>query len=123
MARLDTALNAGLDAGLKVNDIKKVLTGLYAYVGFPRSLNALNQFISVLDSRQVRGIKDEAGEDTALMLGGGASLELGTATQTQLSGAQVKGGVMEFAPAVDYYLKAHLFGDIFRTRQHSGILP
>lgn len=113
MARLDTALNAGLDAGLKVNDIKEVLTGLYAYVGFPRSLNALNQFMSVLDSRQVRGIKDEAGEDTALMPDGGASLELGTATQTRLSGAPVKGGVMEFAPAVDYYLKAHLFGDIF----------
>ena len=33
--------------------------------------------------------------------------------QTKLSGAPVKGALFEFAPAIDEYLKTHLFGDIF----------
>ena len=40
MANLKTALNKGLDEGLSINEIKEVLTQLYAYCGFPRSLNA-----------------------------------------------------------------------------------
>ena len=39
---LTTALTAGLDAGLSVNEIKEVLVQLYAYCGFPRSMGALN---------------------------------------------------------------------------------
>jgi alkylhydroperoxidase/carboxymuconolactone decarboxylase family protein YurZ len=42
MDRLKPALNQGLDAGLTVNEIKEVLVHLYAYTGFPRSLNALS---------------------------------------------------------------------------------
>jgi alkylhydroperoxidase/carboxymuconolactone decarboxylase family protein YurZ len=38
---------------------------------------------------------------------------LGTANQTKLSGAPVKGPLFDFAPAIDEYLKTHLFGDIF----------
>ena len=40
-------------------------------------------------------------------------MEFGTQVQTQLSGAEVKGAVYSFAPAIDRYLKTHLFGDIF----------
>jgi alkylhydroperoxidase/carboxymuconolactone decarboxylase family protein YurZ len=40
-------------------------------------------------------------------------LALGTANQTKLSGAPVKGPLFDFAPAIDEYLKSHLFGDIF----------
>jgi 4-carboxymuconolactone decarboxylase len=58
MKDLATALNGGLDAGLSVNEIKEVLVQLYAYAGFPRSLNALNAFMSVLKTREARGIKD-----------------------------------------------------------------
>ena len=41
MKNLSTALNKGLDNGLTVNEIKEVLTHLYAYTGFPRSLNGM----------------------------------------------------------------------------------
>jgi 4-carboxymuconolactone decarboxylase len=44
--KLKTALNEGLDAGLTVNEIKEVLVQLYACAGFPRSLNAINTWIS-----------------------------------------------------------------------------
>jgi len=37
--KLKTALNEGLNAGLSVNEIKEILVQLYAYAGFPRSLN------------------------------------------------------------------------------------
>src|SRR6187399_2152962 len=41
MEKLTVALNEGLDAGLAVGEIKEALVQLYAYAGFPRSLNAL----------------------------------------------------------------------------------
>ena len=38
---LEQAIHNGLDAGLTVNQIKEAFSHLYAYTGFPRSLNAL----------------------------------------------------------------------------------
>lgn len=39
--QLKVALARGLDAGLSISECKEVLVQLYAYAGFPRSLNAL----------------------------------------------------------------------------------
>ena len=36
LERLKPALNAGLDAGLTINEIQEVILHLYAYAGFPR---------------------------------------------------------------------------------------
>jgi len=109
MPNLKLALAAGLDAGLTVNEIKEVLTQLYAYCGFPRSLNALGTFMALVNER---GGKDAVGKLPG-PLPAGKSLDFGTANQTKLVGAPVKGALMEFAPAIDEFLKAHLFGDIF----------
>ena len=49
---LKTQLNAGLDAGLTINEIKEVLVQLYAYCGFPRSLNGINTFMSVVEEKK-----------------------------------------------------------------------
>ena len=59
--RLKPALNAGLDAGLTVNEIKEILVQMYAYAGFPRSLNGLNTFAGVLQERKAKGMADETG--------------------------------------------------------------
>lgn len=109
LPNLKLALAAGLDAGLTVNEIKEVLTQLYAYCGFPRSLNALGAFMSLVNER---GGKDEVGSLPG-PLPAGDSLDFGTANQTRLTGAPVKGALFDFAPAIDEFLKAHLFGDIF----------
>ena len=112
MTALNDALNNGLDSGLTVNETKEILTQLYAYCGFPRSLNALNCLMNVINERQARGIKDEQGilpsprRETP-------SIVTGTENQTRLCGAPVSGALFDFAPAIDEYLKAHLFGDIF----------
>ena len=107
---LKAAINAGLDAGLTVNQIKEALSQLYAYTGFPRSLNALGALQGVLEERGKQGIKDEEGRDASPMADGYDALRQGTEVQTRLSGRPFN---YTFAPATDYYLKAHLFGDIF----------
>lgn len=114
IAGLNTALNHGLDAGLTVSEAKEVLVQLYAYAGFPRSLNALSELMKVLDARKQRGIGDAPGTDPSRAIPTGeALLRAGAANQTKLSGAPVKGPLFDFAPAIDEYLKTHLFGDIF----------
>lgn len=114
IARLSTALGQGLDAGLTVSEVREVLVQLYAYAGFPRSLNALGEFMKVLEARRQRGIQDAPGCAPGRPIPqGDALLAAGTANQTRLSGAPVKGPLFDFAPAIDTYLKTHLFGDIF----------
>ena len=61
--QLQPALNAALDSGLTINEIREVLVHSYAYCGFPRSLRGLQTFISVLDKRKSRGIADAPGQD------------------------------------------------------------
>jgi quercetin dioxygenase-like cupin family protein/alkylhydroperoxidase/carboxymuconolactone decarboxylase family protein YurZ len=113
MTHLQKALNDGLDAGLTVNEIKEVLVQLYAYAGFPRSLNALNNLISVLKGRTDRGINDPLGKEPSPLPIDKSKLQFGTEMQTKLVGQPVKGEVFEFAPAIDQFLKEHLFGNIF----------
>lgn len=114
MARLDESLNEGLEAGLSVSEVREMLVQLYAYAGFPRSLNALGQLMKVLDARRQRGIEDASGREPGRTIPTGeALLAAGGANQTRLSGAPVKGPLFDFAPAIDRFLKTHLFGDIF----------
>nr|WP_315218265.1 carboxymuconolactone decarboxylase family protein [uncultured Duganella sp.] len=113
IGRLKGALEHGLDAGLTVSECKEVLVQLYAYAGFPRSLNALTGLMQVLEERKRRGVVDAPGSDPAPALAGEALLASGTANQTKLVGGPVKGPVFEFAPAIDQFLKTHLFGNIF----------
>jgi alkylhydroperoxidase/carboxymuconolactone decarboxylase family protein YurZ len=52
MDRLKTALEEGLEAGLATNEIKEIFAHLYAYVGFPRSLNAQTLFMNMIEIRK-----------------------------------------------------------------------
>jgi len=113
MEKLKTALNDGLDAGLTVNEIKEVLVQMYAYCGFPRSLNSINTFMDVLEERKQNGIKDKLGKESNPIPADKSSIELGTEIQTKLIGAPATGKYITFAPAIDAFLKGHLFGDIF----------
>ncbi|HEX6431422.1 MAG TPA: carboxymuconolactone decarboxylase family protein [Niastella sp.] len=110
---LRKALSDGLDAGLHINEIKEMLVQLYAYTGFPRSLNALNTFMAVCKERKQKEINDVLGKAPNPVPTNRSKLELGTELQTKLIGTPVKGEVYEFAPAIDQFLKEHLFWDIF----------
>ncbi|WP_411185716.1 carboxymuconolactone decarboxylase family protein [Photobacterium rosenbergii] len=110
---LKMSFTKGLEDGLTVNEIKEILVQLYAYAGFPRSLNGLAAFMEVMNEREANGIKDTVGKSSSPLPTDKTSLEFGTANQTKLIGAPVSGALFDFSPQVDEYLKAHLFGDIF----------
>ena len=113
LSKLRIALNNGLDSSLTINEIKEIIIQLYAYSGFPRSLNALTTFMEVVKEREAKGIYDELGKDANSLPADKSNIELGTEIQTKLVGSPVSGKLYEFAPAIDKFLKGHLFGDIF----------
>ena len=113
LEKLSVALHNGLNKGLTINEIKEVITQMYAYAGFPRSLNGIAKLMQVLNAREQQGIVDELGKEATPLPTNKTSLALGTDIQTYLVGMPVSGAVMDFVPVIDYFLKAHLFGDIF----------
>lgn len=110
LARLSNAIDNGLNDGLTVSEIKEALSQLYAYTGFPRSLNGLSTLQQVVEAQKKRGIIDREGKDADPLPADYDALKDGTRVQTRLSG---RAFVYDFAPTTDYCLKAHLFGDIF----------
>jgi 4-carboxymuconolactone decarboxylase len=114
--KLKTALQEGLAAGLTVNEIKEILVHLYAYAGFPRSLNGINTFMAVMDERQAKGIKDEIGKEASPLPADMNKDEYGARVRARLAGWDTipeAGGYQLFAPIIDTFLKEHLFADIF----------
>ena len=110
LVALESAIHGGLEAELTVSQIKEALSQLYAYTGFPRSLNALGVLQNVVESRKSKDKRVIMGEDASPLSDDYDALKEGTRVQTQLTGKPFD---YTFAPATDYYLKAHLFGDIF----------
>lgn len=116
MEGLETALNEGLDAGLSINEVKEILIQMYAYAGFPRSLNAINTFVRVSDARARAGLRDPEGPAPQPLSGGADRYGIGKANQAQLFGIREdtpKARYEEFTPAIEVFLKEHLFADIF----------
>ena len=114
--KLETALQDGLEAGLTVNEIKEILVHLYAYTGFPRSLNGINTFMAVLDERQAEGIEDEPGKEASPLPTDMNKDEYGARVRAKLGGWETippPGGYQLFTPIIDTFLKEHLFADIF----------
>ncbi len=117
LEQLKTALNAALDAKLTVNEIKETLAHLYAYCGFPRSIQGLNTLMAVLETRKTQGITDEMGRAASPIPDDLSKYERGKKALEALTGQpQVtppKSGYGAFSPEMDVFLKEHLFADIF----------
>ena len=113
LEELKKSINSGLNKGVTLNETKEIMVHLYAYCGFPRSLNALSVLSSTVAEREKNNIKTETGKESTPVPENRNSLEYGTQVQTKIVGMEVKGGIYDFAPMADKYLKAHLFGDIF----------
>ena len=89
LKNLEPAINAGLDDGLTVNQVKEALSQLYAYTGFPRSLNALGVLQQVVASREQQGKATVTGPDAAPLPSDYDALKQGTEVQTRLSGGNL----------------------------------
>jgi 4-carboxymuconolactone decarboxylase len=117
LAQLKRALNEGLNGGLTINQTREELVQLYAYCGFPRSLNGITTFMSLLEERKSKGIQDTEGQVPAAVTGDNKSkYEMGRKTLETLTGKPQNGpltGANDFAPGIDAFLKEHLFADIF----------
>ena len=96
---------------VSLDEYKEVFVQLYAYCGFPRSLNALGCLMELAKQKnsEVSGAEELDSAESVSK----ESLSIGTKNQTKLIGQKVEGEIFNFAPAIDEFLKAHLFGDIF----------
>ncbi|MBS1644658.1 MAG: carboxymuconolactone decarboxylase family protein [Bacteroidetes bacterium] len=115
---LKIQLNTALDVGVTINEIKEALVQLYAYVGFPRSLNALNMYKTVLDERKGKGRSDVEGKTIFVENKVADKYEQGRKVIEELTGnpqAKPAPGFGEFSPRIDTFLKEHLFADIFAS--------
>lgn len=113
LPKLSLAITKGLEAGLTVNEIKEIQMQLYAYAGFPRSINGVSTLMNIIKERQSKNIHDEIGKEASPIPDNTNMLALGTKIQTQLVGKIVEGPLFDFAPTLNDFLRSHLFGDIF----------
>jgi 4-carboxymuconolactone decarboxylase len=120
LLKLKQALNTGVDAGLTINECKEVLVHLYAYCGFPRSIQGLNTLMATLDDRKAKGIKDNIGREATPLPNDTNKYEIGWKNLAKLGGRQTDGPVEKptngygaFSPEIDRFLKEHLFADLF----------
>lgn len=116
LERLHQAIYDGLQAGLTIYEIKEVLVHLYAYCGFPRSIQGLNTLMSVLEARKNQGIADKTGQEASPINDTLSKYERGKKVLEVLTGqvqTTPKTGYGAFSPEIDVFLKEHLFADIF----------
>jgi 4-carboxymuconolactone decarboxylase len=116
LARLREALPAALASGMTINEIKEVMVQMYAYAGFPRTLNALQAFAEVLEERRAKGLLDPPGREASPLPATLNRRDFGAQTRAKITGQAVDAspaGYQLFAPIIDTFLKEHLFADIF----------
>ena len=116
LKQLTIELDEALNSGLSINEIKEILVQMYAYCGFPRSLNAINTLMAVLEERKTKGITDVLGKDASPISDVEKKYEIGKKNLQRLTNREEtdpKTGASAFAPIIDTFLKEHLFADIF----------
>ena len=122
LQHLATAIPQALDHGITINELKDAFAQLYAYAGFPRSLNALGVLEKILNAQMINDqmvngkwswgkpfLRPAVWDDAA------EALRTGTAMQTRDEGGTPWD--YTFCPQADYYMKSHLFGDIYASDQ------
>ena len=86
LERLEPAVRIALDNGVTINELKEAFSQLYAYTGFPRSLNALGVLSKVLEKKQSNWQEGKPWTRPAEWDDARKAYELGRKNQTQLSG-------------------------------------
>ena len=117
MERLETAVKTALDDGVTVNELKEAFSQLYAYTGFPRSLNALGVLNKVLENKHENWQEGKPWTRPEIWGDAAKALKQGTEVQTQLSGRAFD---YNFCPQDDYYLKLLVSA---KNGNHIKILP
>lgn len=116
--KLFPAFNEGLNNGLSVNEVKEVLIQMYAYAGFPRSLNAVNTLSEVLKERHLQGVIDVVGPEPKTLPANKKKYDIGVENLGRMSGNMQAASnnpatYAQLVPTLEIFLKEHLFADIF----------
>ena len=114
--RLESALDAALDGGMTVNELREVLVHTYAYCGFPRSLRGLQTLVAVLERRKAQGIADDFGREASPIADPRPKYERGRDILAEISGVPADAPKADYAllaPEIEIFLKEHLFADLF----------
>jgi alkylhydroperoxidase/carboxymuconolactone decarboxylase family protein YurZ len=118
VGKLATELNAGLEAGLTINEIKEVFIQLCMYCGFPRGIRGVDIFMNVLAERKSRGILDTAGRQATELTDNRSKYEQGEQVHVQITGytkEELRFGAMAFIPKIDVQLKEYIFADVYES--------
>ena len=130
LEHLETAVPQALNHGVTINELKDAFAQLYAYAGFPRSLNALGVLEKILNDQMIheKMVNDQMVNEKMTKWSWGKpfvrpavwddaaeALRTGTAMQTRDEGGTPWD--YTFCPQADYYMKSHLFGDIYASDQ------
>lgn len=110
---LKIALGKALDEGMTINEAKEAMLHIYAYAGFPRSINATNVLRVLIDDRASAGNKDAVGVASGELSAEIDKNKYGEEIRTSLTGPRPQPAYAEFSPALDDFLKEHLFADLF----------
>lgn len=113
LEKLSAAFDQALDSGLTVNELKEIVLQLYAYTGFPRSLNAASVLETVLKNRREIGKNDPTGTQVQSLPAGTDKYALGKRNLEVLTASSLPSHPPVFIQATDTFLKEHLFADIF----------
>lgn len=116
LEHLKPTLIQALEVGMTINEINEVLIQTYAYCGFPRSLQAIQTFMQVVNERKAQGITDSIGRDASPIKTDKSRYERGRNILAEISGISAytpQTGYAMFAPTIEHFLKEHLFADIF----------
>ena len=61
LEHLETAIPQALGHGVTINELKDAFAQLYAYAGFPRSLNALGVLEKILNAQMINALISPVG--------------------------------------------------------------
>ncbi|MCH4167725.1 MAG: carboxymuconolactone decarboxylase family protein [Streptococcaceae bacterium] len=113
LEHLKIAFAKALDEGMTINEAKEAMLHVYAYAGFPRSINATNVLRVLIDDRAAAGEKDTQGVASSELSANIDKNKYGEEVRTSLTGPRPQPAYAKFSPALDDFLKEHLFADLF----------
>lgn len=88
--QLKVHINAALNVGCTINEIKEIMLQMSGYSGFPSCINAVNALRTVLDERKNQGIEDCIGNKPTNKVSPDERYNIGVKELSKLDNKQVK---------------------------------
>lgn len=114
MPQLKVHINAALNVGCTISDVKEVILQMSSYSGFPSSINAMNVLKEVVANRVNQGIVDVNGSVPSECIDPMKRYEEGSKNLSMLDSDQVRileEAYIDFSPELVQYV-VHSYADI-----------